>query len=285
LDGLKFSNSEHFEYTLSFCGLSTDPQCAALNGSLCQYRPDQGKKSTASVASFTATPAPTLSYIDPTKGIDAGLRLLFSANGSPCQVSPGVIVNRAAAINITCDPTAQERKFTITENKRCFYEVDLKTSAACCLNCQPDCDPTHSKCLNDGYINFDPINQQCDPQCTCPNNWQNSKENLAYIFKNSTTIDTSENSTHKSGCDECSLPCSNHSISHNGLPTGKADPTCQTCICEKGYSGPTCNCKELFSSLSFSSFPSEFKSSNIRMLRNYLPILNHETNFELNFCI
>jgi hypothetical protein len=261
--GVSIDRGEYYEYTLSFCAVSTETECSAQNGSLCQYKPSEGNQFIASLASFNSTPAPTLSYIDPAQGVDAGLKLIFSGSGSPCQSSPLVIGHRTTTINITCDLTAQERKFTVFEYETCFYEVNLKTPAVCCLNCQTDCDPTHSKCLNGGYISFDRMNQWCNPQCTCPNNWQNSKENLAYIFKNSTTIDTSENSTHKSGCDECSLPCSNHLISHNRLPTGKADPTCQTCICEKGYSGPICNCKELFFSLSFSSFPSEFKSPNL----------------------
>lgn len=116
-------NTDHYAYKFSFCHDSTEKQCAANNGALCQYDQTQGNAYVASLASWTNSPPPTLSQTKPDDKT-SGYTLSFT-NGDDC----GLGRKRSVDMALKC-PT-KGATATITENQTCVYEVSIPVKAAC----------------------------------------------------------------------------------------------------------------------------------------------------------
>jgi hypothetical protein len=61
--GTDSTDPGHYDYEFTFCAVSEEGKCKARNGSLCQYDVTKDREFTDSLASFSASPAPTVTYV------------------------------------------------------------------------------------------------------------------------------------------------------------------------------------------------------------------------------
>ncbi len=83
----------------------------------------------------------------------------------------------------------------------------------------------NSVCKNDGYLVFtgnEAEGTTCGSACGCRNEWTGDS------------------------CDTCSLTCSGDDVA---VVRGKPDAECAKCVCNRGYFGAACECRQAFGSI------------------------------------
>eukprot|EP00461_Guttulinopsis_vulgaris_P000018 UN00018 len=124
-------DADHYQYTMTFCATSSEAKCAADKGSICQYDQTQpaSERYTAALASFTNTPAPEATYIQPGNK-NSGVSIRFK-NGGICHLPGGVQIDRQVDLRIKCPTSGSDSKITISETSTCVYEIDMFHKSAC----------------------------------------------------------------------------------------------------------------------------------------------------------
>lgn len=121
-----FTDSK-YKYTFTFCATTTsNALCQKAGGSLCQFDPNFNDKYENQLASWTLSPAPTATYIDPKKGKSSGYEVTF-INGDPCYPTQEP---RETHLLVKCAKQA-DISWTISEPSSCVYQVNLAHPVAC----------------------------------------------------------------------------------------------------------------------------------------------------------
>lgn len=125
-------HDDKYVYHMNVCGKSyMRGQCAAKNGTLCQYRNDTSRGFVAMIASTDEVP--TWELIDPNSPAK-GVRATYAKVGDNCTLAGGVSSPRKAIMSFYCvDQSFPTTTFTIHEDPSspCVYQLSLTTSEAC----------------------------------------------------------------------------------------------------------------------------------------------------------
>lgn len=124
-EGFDPTDGEHYKYKLTMCGTSSDPECAKVEGSICQYDMKDSNKYVGMIASFSKSPAPTFSLIKPGDA-SAGVEATFT-NGDQCYKG-WQNVDRQVKVRFTC---ASSNKLQVDETEDCVYVVEFANTATC----------------------------------------------------------------------------------------------------------------------------------------------------------